>query len=463
MRFPVWLTVLAAIAGFALVYVVGAFVVAPNQPLILAAAFDEDRITPNADGEGDITTFRYELSRNARITLVFESDDGKQFFFREGEDRSPRDYAVLFSGVVDGYLNQDETIPGVVERRLIPDGNYTWRLLAENDREREEISGTFVIENGDSPLPIMSVFTLGSQEFTPNQDGVNDRLFINVYLEKNATIRMFLVDENGRELPIAEREVGSRTDGEAGRYTFEYEGGVDLGQDPPPDGTYTVVALAQDEVGQRIRREASLDIRLGGKPRAEIAPQFTDSDVFYTVQEFSEEYRATYNQAGALLGIPDYPEVAGINLITVPLGDMLVFRLTINNYGTVPIRTTAPPPGTVYEQNQLAASIGALEEPGAWRVGIQCDTSQASYPYRWAIAADEDLITLVDPDTGREFRYLPAGARSEVWGAIRFTEINQFANPQTCWAGLIHEQVEVSNENAFVDPREIHIVEVESE
>jgi hypothetical protein len=463
MRFPVWLTILAAIAGFALVYVVGSAIVAPNQPLILAAGFDHEMITPNADGEDDITTFRYELARNARISLIFEAEDGTQFYFREGESRSPRDYAVLFSGVVDGYVNDGETIPGTVERRLIPDGRYTWRLLAENERETAEANGTLMIEDGDSPLPIMSVFTLASREFTPNQDGVNDRMFINVYLEKNATIRMFLVDENGRELPIAEREIGSRTDGDAGRYTFEYEGGVDLGQDPPPDGTYTVVALAQDEVGQRVRREESLEITLGGKPRAEIAPQYTDSDVIYTTAAYAEELFSSVEQQGQLVAIPDFPENAGVNLISVPLGDMLIFRLTVSNYGTVPIRTSAPAPGTVYQQDQLAASIGALEEPGAWRVGIMCDTSQTSFPYRWAIGSDQDLITIVDPDTGREFRYLPAGAKAEVWGAIRFTDIHPFANPQTCWAGLIHEQVAVSAENSFVDPREIHIVEVGSE
>ena len=39
------------------------------------------------------------------------------------------------------------------------------------------------------------------------------------------------------------------------------------------------------------------------------------------------------------------------------------------------------------------------------------------------------------------------------------TEINEFANPQTCWAGLIHEGVNVSVENRFVGPIEVQIGE----
>ena len=36
-------------------------------------------------------------------------------------------------------------------------------------------------------------------------------------------------------------------------------------------------------------------------------------------------------------------------------------------------------------------------------------------------------------------------------------EINEFANPQTCYAGLIHEGVNVSVENRFVGAIEVQI------
>ena len=45
-----------------------------------------------------------------------------------------------------------------------------------------------------------------------------------------------------------------------------------------------------------------------------------------------------------------------------------------------------------------------------------------------------------------------------VWGAIRMTEIEAL-NPQNCWAGLIHEFVEVSIRNTNVGSREVLLVD----
>lgn len=459
MRFPIWLTIVAALIGFGGVLAAGQLLVQPDLPLIINAAFDDDVITPNADGETDITTFRYELSRNASISLTFEGEDGTLYRFRDGHERAAFAYSVLFSGVVDGYTLPDENVPGSIERRLMPDGAYTWRFIAENAQEREEISGTLRIQDADSPLPIMSTFTVGSRQFTPNQDGVNDRLTINVYLDKaEADVELFLLGENGGRIPITERLESSEAENSR-RFTFDYAGGVDLGQDPPPDGDYTIVALAQDDEGQRIRREAQVSILRGGKPRAEIEPQVVDADVIWEVRDFDESFASDIDDIGDPITMPVMPEAVNVNQITVPIGQMLVFRLTVDNYSDVPLRTTGPMPGTVYEQDQFASSLGAYEEPGAWRVGINCDTSLLQFPYRWAIGTPDVLETIVDPDTGREFTYLPPNTTATVWGAVRMTEIYEQQNPQTCWAGLIHEQVAVSPFNNFVGPIEVQLVD----
>ena len=466
MRFPIWLTIVSAFVGLAIVFVIGSLLIRPPVTLILDAGFADEIITPNADGENDITSFSYELSRNARVSLILEAEDGQEFFFRKEQARSARDYAVLFSGVVDGYVNEGKSLvlsleanpqAQVVERRLLPDGLYTWRLIAENDNEREEATGTLQIQDADSPLPIMRTFTLSTDTFSPNRDGVNDRVIINIYLEKAADLRVYLLTDEGVELPIVEREEWSRPDGEAGRYTFDYEGGVDLNQIPPSDGTYRIVALAQDDEGQRVRRESTLTIENGGVPRAEIATQSVDADIVWTSETYLESYYSDKDSLGELLALPDMPDAVSVTQVSVPYGDLLVFQLTVDNYGDVPIRTTNPPPGTIYQQTQVSAAMGALDEPGAWRVGIQCDTSEVSFPYRWAIGTDDDLMTLTDPETGRAYQYLPAGTRSVVWGAVRLTEINKFANPQTCWAGLIHEGVNISVENRFVGSIEVLI------
>lgn len=458
MRFPVWITFITALIGFALVVLIGQQVVQPPLPLIISAAFDSELITPNADGENDITQFNYEISRNALVSLIFEAEDGTRYTFRDAEARSPQAYSVLFSGVVDGYLLPGEAIPGTLERRLIPDGTYTWRFIAENEAESQEISGSFIIQDADSPLPIISEFTVGPSVFTPNQDGIHDRVEINVYLEKEADLRVFLVREDGVEVAISARKEG-RLPGEAGRHVFDYEGGVDLGADPPPDGTYPVFAVAQDAVGQRIVREAELTIVQGGKPLAEIAPQHVGVDVVFEVRPYEDRFFTDASTQGDLVPPPDNPADLSQNTLQVPLGDMLVFKLTIENYSKVPIRTTGPAPGTVYQQSQLAASLGAFQSPGAWRVGIQCDTSTEPFPYRWAIGSEEDLDAVEDPETGEIFYYLPPQSRAVVWGAVRFTDIQERQNPQICRAGLIHEGVGISVYNSYVGPREILLVD----
>jgi len=467
MRLPIWITIISSIVGLAIVFVIGSLVLQPPTNLILSAGFDTDSISPNADGDNDITGFSYELARESTVTILFENEAGTIFYFREAQPRSRGEYSVLFSGVVDGYLNEgeslvldlDENPDGiVVERRLMPDGVYTWRIIAENDSEREEQSGTFTIENSDSQLPLMTTFTLSTDVFTPNRDGVNDRVIINVFLEKDADLQVYLLTEDDVQLPVSQREEWScDPDDDCGRYTFDYEGGVDLNQTPPEDGTYRVVAVAQDDEGQRIRRESFITIENGGVPRAEISAQAVDADVFWMSMPYDERFFSDGVNIGDLVELPEIPEIVNQTLVTVPYGDMLVFRLTVNNYGDVPIRTTAPAVGTVYQQDQRPAALDALEEPGAWRVGVSCDTSQSDYTYRWAVGNSDELETIQDIITGREYQYLPAHTSTIVWGAIRLTEINEFANPQTCWAGLIHEGVNISVENQNVGPIEVRI------
>jgi hypothetical protein len=142
---------------------------------------------------------------------------------------------------------------------------------------------------------------------------------------------------------------------------------------------------------------------------------------------------------------------------------MLVFRLTVENYGDVPIRTSGPPPGTVYNQDQRAATFKAFDESGAWRVGIDCTTAETDYPWRWGLGtADTDgMYEETDSQDGKTYLFLEPGARVVVWGGVRLTNI-EARNPQNCWAGLIHEDVEVSAQNNNVGSREVQLVEAGS-
>lgn len=458
MRLPFLWIVASALLSLSLTVTLGAGLLRPNLPLILSAGFDSERITPNADGLDDVTTFRYELARSAQISLSLLSTDGREYRFRDSQPRLAGEYNVLFSGVVGGYLLPNENLLGTVERRLLPNGDYTWRLVAQEANGETQIAeGRLTIAESQTPLPLISAFSVAPQVFTPNQDGIADRVQINVYLEQPAELRVFLLTADGVEIPISARKE-DRLPGEAGRHIFDYEGGIDLGADPPPDGEYTVVALAQDAEGQRVRVESSLTVRDGGKPRAEIVPQAVGVDVVFATMPYDERYASDLEALGELIPMPDDPADLSRGTITLRAGDMLVFKLTVENYNNVPIRTSFPPPGTVYQQDQLAASLGAFEESGAWRVGIQCETSKTSFPYRWALGSSETLMA-VESDDGNTYYYLPPRSRAVVWGAVRLTQVERRQNPQTCWAGLIHEDVEVSLRNSYVGPRQVQLVD----
>lgn len=457
MRISILVTVIAAVVVLAVVLVAGQALLQPDLPLIQEAGFSLETITPNADGDADVTEFSYTLSRNAQVSLYFAAEDGTTYYFRKDEQRTPGDKSVLFSGVVDGFTLAGETISGQVERRLIPDGNYTWHLVAQDGTDSEEKTGTLVITQGEHLLPELANFTVSPNVFTPNQDGIDDRTAINVYLAKPADLTVYLETPEGAPIYVPEREEG-RKPGEEGRHLFDYDGGIDLGVEPPPDGDYTVVAIAQDAVGQRVRQTANLTIQGGGDPQAEISPQATGVDVVFAVLPYDDKYFTSADEQGDLVPMPDSPEDLVFHGITMPVGDLLVFKLTIENYGSVPIRTSGPGPGTVYQQDQVWGAMGTYEESGAWRVGIQCATSSTSFPYRWAVGVKDDLITQVDQVSGTTYYYLPAGASSVVWGAIRMTDLIEARNPQQCWAGLIHEDVEVSVRNANVGSRDIELI-----
>jgi hypothetical protein len=456
MALPKTLTIIFALVGLAIAAAVGYVILRPPGALLSNAGFDKTRISPNADGQDDITTIRYSLSRSARVSIYLENAAGQRYVFRDQERRAAGDYSAYFSGVVGGYTLPGETIPGTIERRLIPNDQYTWVIEAEADGETERAAGTLEIVEADSTPPVISTFEINPRLFTPNQDGIRDRTSINIYLEKPADLTVYLQDAEGLRYYLSERE-GGRAPGDAGNHEYDYDGGVDQELQPPPDGTYNVYAVAQDDEGQRIVRQGELTIQDGGLPNAEIVPQTTGATVFFDHVPYDEMYYTDADIPGQPIA---YPEgvASEVTTLTMRQGDLLVFKLTVSNYGATPIRTAGPFPGTVYDFSQTAASLEAYEESGAWRVGINCHTAYSDFPWRWALAPLDELTAVYDEDADETYYYLLPGQRAEVWGAIRMTEIRKARNPQECWAGLIHEDVNIPTFQSRVGAREIELV-----
>ena len=389
-----------------------------DNSLLRNVRVQKEQITPNADGADDATLIEYELSRNAVVSIYFEDEDGSRYYFRRDKPRGAGAYRVLFSGVVDGYTLPDDQVEGEILARLLQNGRYTWTISATDEKGATETAqGQITIADADTGLPDIRTFSVSPPVFTPNRDGIDDRVKIQYFLAKDADTRVFLQMPDGEETPISEYEQDTPA-GAAGWHYYDYEGGVDNGATPPPDGTYPIVVLAQDLEGQKVRAESELTIRYGGVPRADIFP-------------------------------PPSGETVAFSATAVPLCGSITFTLTVRNYGNTPIRTSGPPPGTEYDSDWNYNTLGWFTESGVFRVGIGYENELTNYPYRWAVGNIEDLEEI----DGQY--YLMPGERAVVTGTIRVVDTFGERNPQPMWAGLIHEDVEVAQFNARVDPHQI--------
>ena len=383
------------------------------RPLLYDVSVQPEVITPNADGLEDVARIAYKLSGNADLSIYLIDENGQRHYFRQSRRRSAGDYRVDFGGVVDGSM--------------LPDGQYTWVVEAANDSGDTSLAeGTLIIQDADTERPELRGFSIYPEIFTPNQDGKQDRVTINYYLTKEADVSVYLLGPEGEKYPVAEKEREVEP-GEPGFHTYDYEGGVDLGADPPPDGDYVVRAEAVDRVGNRTVYTGTLTIQNGGRPRADIVNARVD---FYN------------------------PETGDK---VVPLGSTLAFTLTVENTGLVPIRTTGPDSGTHYRSDQNFNTLGAYETPGAWRVGIDYEGNPSyAYPYRWGLSQLENLESRVID--GQTFYYLMPGQRVLVTGTIQIVDVPAASKDRVFfWAGLIHEQVRIDTFNDFVDPQQIVI------
>ncbi len=424
MRLNPLVTTLIAVALLAAMLGAAWIVLRPAGPALVSAEFGLSAISPNADGLEDITLVTYRLRRPASVSIYFLNANGKRFNFRTDNPRDSGEHTLYFSGIVDGYaLRSDPPVEAAILQRVLQNGAYTWVIeAAESSGETAQLTGTLTVVDADTALPDLKNLTASPAVFTPNQDGINDRVTINVWLGKeipDSNLRVTLISADGQQYPIAE----AGTDvlpGRAGLHIYDYDGGIDNGVNPPPDGAYTVRAEAEDKIGQKMLIETPLSIQNSGLPRAEI---------------YLGEVKWSSH--------------------SIPLGQALSFELTVENYGTAPIRTFGPWSGAEYEQSQNSNTLGFYEQDGAWRIGIDCDSCIRDYPWRWGLGAPETLTAI--EENGEPHYYLMPGQQVMITGSIVLTEVIESRNPQYFWAGLIHEAVGISNVNNRVDQWQVTI------
>ncbi|MBC7264345.1 MAG: hypothetical protein H5T64_08285 [Chloroflexi bacterium] len=370
-------------------------------PLIYDVQIRPDVISPNADGVDDVAAVSYKIGSNANISIYLIDAQGNKHYFRRDGRRSHGSYTALFSGVIDG--------------RMLPDGTYTMVLEATNESGRtEKIEKSITLVDADTNYIEIRNLNIYPSSFTPNRDGIKDRVTIAYYLNKEATIvRVYLLGPDGEKYPIPDDKI--RPMGAPGNHEHDYEGGVDLGAAPPPDGTYTVVVEAEDAVGNRDQKTGQLTIEVGGVPMAEIVNR--------AVQWSGDSYA---------------------------LGQTLTFTCTVRNIGKVPIRTQGPESGYTYTNAETYGSCGYYTDPGVFRVGLDMEDNSIGreYPWRWQLGKDSEL-TVIDGH-----KYLMPGQTVQVVGHLTFVDKTPRTAPYF-WVGLIHEEVRKVDDR--VDPKQVTI------
>jgi hypothetical protein len=391
-------------------------------PLLYDVTVSPDAISPNADGTQDVTEIRYSLRRAANISIYFENAEGERFYFRQDRRRSPGDYSVYWGGAVEEpYTVETDYGPQQILSWVLPDGVYTWTIEGKEDNgEISRVTGSITISDADTEIPEMHNFAVVPQSFTPNQDSIQDYVTISYFLTKDVDdVVLYLIDPTEPDVRYyISEQPGLVKPTEQGYHDYRYEADVDRNAEPPPDGDYILIGEARDAAGNAVRVERTLTILEGGKPRAEVSQ-------------------------GEILWEGEMGRV-----VTMMLNDKLCFTTHVTNVGRVPIRTHGPWPGEEYlfsqNYNTLAATVDESygQQTGAWRFGINFDTTGVDFPFRWAIGSKDQLERRVID--GREQWYLLPGKTGRVSGCITIDK-----EPPTgtrFWSGgLIHQGVAVVN------------------
>ncbi|RME09202.1 MAG: hypothetical protein D6802_12670 [Ardenticatenia bacterium] len=374
-----------------------------TRPVLYDVSVAPAEITPNADGDNDVTVITYHIGKTALVTITFERTDGEaageRYVWRENALRSPGRYEGWFSGVVNDRMIPNGTYRVIIEATPVDrDGTPT------GDPVRAEAS--LVIRDADTQMPEILNLDVSPRVFTPNRDGIDDRVTISYWLAKDVDrLEVYLLGPDGETYPVPEDKIHEPK--AAGPHIHDYDGGVDLGAEPPPDGEYTVVVEAQDRVGNRVVATDTLRIEQGGVPRVAI----TRHDVIF-------------------------------NTDAVVLGETIFFTTTVTNIGNVPVRTHGPEPGTIYTTRENYNNKNEPISDGSFRLGLDFEGNLThngrAYPFRWQLGRDDELY--IDPITGE--KYLMPGQTVTVWGGLTILDLPPREEP-AFWIGLIHENVEV--------------------
>ncbi|MBI3978863.1 MAG: hypothetical protein HY331_11820 [Chloroflexi bacterium] len=319
-----------------------------QSPLLADVRASQSAVSPNGDGQDDVAYLHYTVGDSARVSIVLESSGGRYVL----HDRLPRT-AGSYSFRFDGTYRPDS---GRDERRVLADGTYTFRIIAETAGGRQvEQTGTIAIAGADTQPPLIADLTISPDRVSPNGDGDHDDARIGYATTKDAEVSVYVIDDRG-----GRRVVAASQRQPAALYTVYWNGRV--GDTLLPDGRYDVHVRAADRAGNVSEAVAPVWIDGGGRPRLEI-----------TRVSFSPK--------------------------AVPVGGDLTVLIRVKNVGDTAVKTQGPPPGTTYatdtnymtfaEQRADGKHVPRYyDRRGLWRVGVNWMQADRPYPIRWGLTPD---------------------------------------------------------------------------
>lgn len=319
-----------------------------GRPLISDLRLSGKTVVPDGSGLQDEVNVGFTVFRRAEVSATLQGPDGKQYVLRDPQLRAPDDYQIAFKGIVP--------VPGKTWLRVLPNGAYTIQVQARDAAGGSAVTrqASVQVKDADTTAPSIEDLMVNLPSFSPNGDGVDDTVQMSFRLTKAAEIRVYATDANDGfyliEPPTKSiaKDLSFTWDGTAG-------GGAVL-----KDGTYTIHVEATDAAGNFTDATTPVKIENGGTPRAEIV------DV-----RFAPTALAT--------------------------GMDLHVSITVKNSGTVPLKTSGPPPSQKYTTSQTFASFPDpqhpntplwYERPGVWRVAVDWQNSSGQYPVRWGFFED---------------------------------------------------------------------------
>lgn len=358
-------------------------------PLLSNVTVAPSTISPNGDGNQDVTILSYRIGQPSTVSIWLEDQHGQRYILRDRVRRFPstEHYQLRFDG----------TVPeGDSQRRVLPDGTYTYVVEVYGDDgsvAREQ--GQLVINGAAVVRPEILDLAVIPNPFSPDEDAIDDVTNFTYRLPITATISIDITDSRGQRYPLLTRQeqpFGTQ------RFTW---GGRTIEGALLPGGVYTYTITAEDTAGNRVVERGSVTIASAGQ---------TEARITYAYIAPSEVMR----------------------------GHPITVTVRVKNTGQVPIRTFGPPSGFRYTTNDTFASVEnhrwADRGGGYWRVGLGYEGNGNAYPFRWALSnkpPEQWKVPGVED-------WLNPGEEVEITGSV---VIYQFEDKMTFFVGLIHEGV----------------------